>query len=598
MATLQDAWCPHSQQQCAAVHSGDDHARYPDIFFAYPSQPPEVEEILDNAIHRTALEYQASLRVLGWKDLEIEGNIIFCQICQAIRQCKCIVADITHLNFNVLFEIGFAIGCGKRVWPLVKASEQAKHTHARLQTLTTIGYSTYRNSKDITTKLIKKQAWTKTTQLRAPTPIQSIPTRSAHKLLYLSSPSDNEASLRISEAVEASHIDLILDDPLEVSFQPLSWYLEKIDNSSSMLVDIGTIDPDTPDNLHMAKAALVAGIAVSSGRNVLIVANGLSSGPIDFRDLLVNYKNAAHAASLVNGFLKRVREHQKTHQEHIRYDITPPAYGEQPLLDHIHLGDYLAENELTTLQDYYIETPYFQDALKPGFKVFTGRKGTGKSALVFMAAERLQNKTRSVVKILSPKIYELSQILELTRQFAGPTHPKLLESLWKYMLATEALTSIADHIAQKPLDVPRTPTEEAVEAFVVAHPELHTLSFASRLVQLVQRQQQSAPGTPLIPETQLISTLHRDTLATLNNLICSYCSDEDRRIVLMVDGLVPTWDTVEDRQRLAEIFLSHSRSPGSLERMGANHFTASRLCVSDHPTVLPRGYLRLCLGAS
>jgi hypothetical protein len=37
---------------------------------------------------------------------------IFCQICKAQRFTRVAVVDVTTMNFNLLFEIGFALGLG------------------------------------------------------------------------------------------------------------------------------------------------------------------------------------------------------------------------------------------------------------------------------------------------------------------------------------------------------------------------------------------------------------------------------------------------------------------------------------------------------
>ena len=54
----------------------------------------------------------SSKRWITWKNLDVLGQIIFCEICKAIRYPDLVVADVTTLNFNLMFEIGFAIRLG------------------------------------------------------------------------------------------------------------------------------------------------------------------------------------------------------------------------------------------------------------------------------------------------------------------------------------------------------------------------------------------------------------------------------------------------------------------------------------------------------
>jgi len=43
---------------------------------------------------------------------------IFCEICKAYAVYALVVADVTTLNFNLLFEIGVAVGLGLPILPI------------------------------------------------------------------------------------------------------------------------------------------------------------------------------------------------------------------------------------------------------------------------------------------------------------------------------------------------------------------------------------------------------------------------------------------------------------------------------------------------
>ena len=124
---------------------------------------------------------------IDWSDLGIEGQVVFCAICEAIRKSSCVVADISGLNFNVLFEFGFAIGSGKPVWPLLEDKEEEVRRYSDFRSLSTIGHSRYRNSKDIFTKLTKKKPWQRHASLSVPDLLSYHPTVAAASVLYLKS---------------------------------------------------------------------------------------------------------------------------------------------------------------------------------------------------------------------------------------------------------------------------------------------------------------------------------------------------------------------------------------------------------------------------
>ena len=339
MPTSTQHMCPYQYKPCSSVHQGDVEPL--DLFFVYASNPPRRVDAIRGAVERIQSDTDLQCKVADWTDLTIEGTVVFCAICEAIRKSRCVVADISGLNFNVLFELGFAIGAGKPIWPLVEQSEKEIHRYAAFETLTTIGHSRYKNSKSIITKLSKKKPWLRQAHLPAPSLMQAKPTRTARQILYLRSPADDEASLRITETLQSSRVDLIIDDPTEVPFQPISWYLASLDSCFAVLMDLGTQDDDD-FSLHMAKCALVAGVSASCGRRLLMLANNVDVRPIDYHDLLANYRNAAHAASITTQWVTPITHELRALDEVVRTDITRAPSPDVPLIRKIRVGDYVA----------------------------------------------------------------------------------------------------------------------------------------------------------------------------------------------------------------------------------------------------------------
>ena len=85
--------------------------------FLYPSSPEIIANTIEQGIHQLTLA-RPGAPWLSWKDLGVSGQIIFCQICKALRFTKLVIADVTTLNFNLIFEIGYALGLGLPVLPL------------------------------------------------------------------------------------------------------------------------------------------------------------------------------------------------------------------------------------------------------------------------------------------------------------------------------------------------------------------------------------------------------------------------------------------------------------------------------------------------
>jgi hypothetical protein len=127
-------------------------------FVAYPSSPAARAEAIEGAIG--SLESGGIVDIKGWKSLAIGGRVVISTICDEIRSRDLFIADITGLNPNVLFELGYAIAHRKRVWLLLDPHiERAKLDFERFQLLTTIGYCAYSNSRDIVDGFYREQPY-------------------------------------------------------------------------------------------------------------------------------------------------------------------------------------------------------------------------------------------------------------------------------------------------------------------------------------------------------------------------------------------------------------------------------------------------------
>jgi len=92
-----------------------------EALFLFPSKPEPVATTIEATVaHLSKVAGEKDWK--SWKNLDIAGQIVFCEICKAIRFTHLVVADVTTLNFNLLFEIGFALGLGVPVMPIKDTS--------------------------------------------------------------------------------------------------------------------------------------------------------------------------------------------------------------------------------------------------------------------------------------------------------------------------------------------------------------------------------------------------------------------------------------------------------------------------------------------
>jgi hypothetical protein len=78
----------------------------PTVFVAYPSQPEQVGITIEASCKQLNAA-NLGLNFETWRQIEIPGKFIVDGILDQIDSCEFFVADITRLNFNVTFEIGY-----------------------------------------------------------------------------------------------------------------------------------------------------------------------------------------------------------------------------------------------------------------------------------------------------------------------------------------------------------------------------------------------------------------------------------------------------------------------------------------------------------
>src|SRR4051812_34816560 len=85
-------------------------------FFGYPSNPATIGETIRTAV--TEINRGGVAQIRTWEGLNISGRIIIQEILQAIDESQFFCIDLTGLNFNVMFELGYAIARNKVIFPI------------------------------------------------------------------------------------------------------------------------------------------------------------------------------------------------------------------------------------------------------------------------------------------------------------------------------------------------------------------------------------------------------------------------------------------------------------------------------------------------
>ncbi|WP_428194546.1 hypothetical protein, partial [Deinococcus saxicola] len=109
------------------------------IFYAYPSNPPDIGEGIEYVCK--LLNASNLVKAITWKDADIVGLRVIRQVTRKIDSCDIFCCDLTYLNMNVLFELGYAISKNKRIF--ISSNTDIKGQHERFTSIVpiaSIGY--------------------------------------------------------------------------------------------------------------------------------------------------------------------------------------------------------------------------------------------------------------------------------------------------------------------------------------------------------------------------------------------------------------------------------------------------------------------------
>jgi hypothetical protein len=512
----------------------------PTAFLAYPSKPERLAEIMEKA-SQDINDCQTAV-VRPWTLLKIGGRLIIDQVCKAIDQADLLMADITYLNSNVLFELGYAIGQKKAVWILFDPSiEPSKRDFDDLGLLSTVGYAEYRSASDVLKKFFSENLFAQSTTLYE----QLLGTKTAFSagdptLLYLKCPDATESSSRVNRHVLKSAIPPIVDDPKEISHQTFAWYAQQVTRSFAVITHL-TSTERIGNRVHNAKHALVSGIAHGLGKNLLMIADDPYVSPLDYRDLMYVSKTARECESVVQKWLK---DQETLYFKNTTFwDQYKKEREAKKGLQALSLGDPVAENEQTFLLDYFVPTHAYQEALNAQQTLFVGRKGTGKTANLFKLASELAGDKRNFVCVVNPLDYDLTGLVRLLSQNLDRTEAGyLIESLWKFLIYSELARSLLEYLESAPPSYPYSEEELEFMHFCNDNSEIVRTDFATRLERAVERLRVLSAVSESEQKTRISEALHSSLIPQFKGLLVRALGNR-QRVVVLIDNLDKSWTT-------------------------------------------------------
>ncbi|WP_323971829.1 P-loop ATPase, Sll1717 family [Aeromonas hydrophila] len=393
-------------------------------FYAYASTPAQIGQCIEQAVEDYNRS-QSNIEVKTWKQLDIVGHFISTEVLRGIGEADFLIADITTLNFNVTYEIGYAIGSAKRVLLTKNKSIDAMGvTIEEVGIFDTLGFCEYQNSYELKRLILEASK-------KAPLEIQEKHNRKA-PIYLLETPFKTDWSGRIVSRIKKSGYIFRNFDPNE---QPrLSAYdaINQVGSSYGVIVPLLSKISAGSDS-HNMRAAFIAGLAEGMQKAICILQNGDDPVPLDYRDFV----NVTYHPDEINDFIAEfasnvARAFQVQTEEHIQ--------PERSFLKKLNLGSSSAENEMRDLNSYYLETDQYLKALRGEAHLVIGRKGSGKSAIFLQIRdiERERNRSLNIVLDLKPDGYKLIKFKERILSFLEEgTYLHTITAFWEYVLLLE-----------------------------------------------------------------------------------------------------------------------------------------------------------------
>ena len=547
-----------------------------DGLFLYASRPEQIAAAIETA--KTKLEDNKG-RWRSWRDFDVGGRIIFCEICKGIRGAATVFADVTTLNFNLLFEIGFCLGLGVSVIPIRDPNYAVdKREFDSLGVLDTLGYLDFANSDELAQKV----------QAAKPADIGRLPLKTYRDtpVYLLKGPVPTEGTIQLLSTLKKSPLRFRTHDPVEVAQRSLHAHWKQVRGSYGVIANL--LAPARKGaTAHNALCALLCGIAMAEEKAVLMLQEeGGTQQPIDYRDVVRGWDNPSQIPHLVEPTINETFERLQD----VASSVAPPPEG---LLERVDLGNPAAEEEIGGLQDYFVRTGQFRAATHGGGRLVVGRKGAGKTAMFFGVRDAVKRGLETLVLDMRPEGHQFTRLREaILEELSEGQREYTITAFWTYLLSAE----IAHKILQSPAefqaaerDPERFRMYKELEKAYLAHGLSVGDDLSQRLLREIDRlSERFDTAGDISGRTDLAELVYGGDIRTLNDAVANYVTAEKDEVWLLIDNLDKSWATRGSTREDMLIVLGLLEASRKLEEQLADRGVDFRCLVFIRTDVLEK----------
>ena len=502
-------------------------------FVAYPSRDPALARTIATGVSKANSRLR-ELRYIPWVFNDVAGAPLVSPILEGIESSQFIVADISYLNPNVVYEAGFAIGKRRRAFLIRHRFTDGDRNIARSAGIfDTLGYEEYDDDEALAHRL---------SSFVDPTPIQFHINLNRLAPVYVVEPSTKGGIATVlTSRLKKARYQYRSFNPTEDARLSAVDAIRQVAASAGVLLSVQE-DDDPAGVIHNIRSAFVAGLAHGMGKPTLILAHSSTALPLDLRDSAKTFGHPNDIADHIAVFSLEITEHLQQTEPVVLNDPNP--------LQSIQIGDPTAENEMTTLGSYFLTTDQYSRAIRGEVNLVVGRKGAGKTALFLQVRDRVRADKRNIVVDLKPEGYQLlklkEDILAYVTQGAGQ---HLITAFWEYVILLEVAYKLLekDRVSHKfnheirDLYIDLEKTYRAGDFSTEGDFSERLLALSLRIAQDYSQRFGAVESTRLTTE-QVTEVVYRHDVQSLRERVSAYLQRK-QSVWILFDNLDKGWST-------------------------------------------------------
>ncbi|MBP2641039.1 MAG: hypothetical protein H6Q66_1990 [Firmicutes bacterium] len=529
-------------------------------FFAYPSNPCHLAEIIVNAIKELNLQSH-DLEITSWEWMQRKSSRIISNILESIERNDLFIADISGLNPNVLFEAGIAFGKRKHSLLFTQGFSTTDRNDdlKNFEIIAGWDIGSYKNSKQLSTLIETKNPF-----IHKASPeydkyslmdVNFIPNRG----LFLQGVCLHNIALISLKIFKETYSEVHIDDWNENSAQTLLWYVREINQASGI---VAFFLPTSWDNSRAmnARYSFICGMAIGLGKKVKIIGLPEYEIPFDYKEIILLPNNEDQIGCMLREAFE-LSESSITTEQTLRPAIFGGNADKRKLLSQekeyilleVNLGDSIAENEEKELSNYFIKTGQFNQALKCRQALIIGCKGTGKTATFYQLRDAFTCKhVKNIVCEIKPADYKMARFLTSLSKLAEREGfvEHVLENVWKFILYCEIMVVLKKYIEKRPVETGRTRAEEDFLSFFTLHAVLVEAPFEQKL-EIVSNWLEDVALNPDSFSKKIHDKMLKDGKKYITPII-----QTTNKIVILIDNLDKSWHAESDLTLQAQLVFS------------------------------------------